>query len=128
MSAAKVLTPDEIRAFISRQLRTARMVGQFSQKQCGKVIDVTAQQFQKYETNGSRITAADLFMLASYLHQPLVSFFPFDTGTVNAVEILSTSAETVRAAEAFRDIPDPDTRDRVLDLLQTLSRKEASHV
>jgi transcriptional regulator with XRE-family HTH domain len=128
MQPAKSLTNVDTAEYIATKLKVARQHQKVSQQKCGKLLGVSTQQYQKYETGGTRLSAADLFVIADHLQQPIESFFPRQNGTEDAIEVLATSRETVLAADAFNGISDSELRDRMLGLLRTLSRKkEVTH-
>jgi DNA-binding XRE family transcriptional regulator len=57
------------------QLRAAREQCGVTQTEIGRLLGVTYQQIQKYETGRNRITAIDLYRLATALQIDLTWFF-----------------------------------------------------
>ena len=60
---------------IAARLREKRIAKGQSQVDIGKVIGVSHQQIQKYESGTNRLTASALFLLAKHFGVTIDSFF-----------------------------------------------------
>ena len=60
---------------IGENIRTIRKQTGLSQRDLGQYLDITFQQFQKYEMGTNRISAASLFQLSNQLNIPIEQFF-----------------------------------------------------
>lgn len=60
---------------IGANIRRLRQQRHFSQKQLAKILGVSYQQLQKYETGVNRFPADRLFVLHQALDMPLSAFF-----------------------------------------------------
>lgn len=60
---------------IGRNLRALRKIRGFKQSDIARVINVTFQQVQKYETGKNRITASKLKKISDFLEVEIDAFF-----------------------------------------------------
>jgi DNA-binding XRE family transcriptional regulator len=60
--------PDPTDKFVGSQVRSRRIGLQLSQTKLGGAVGVTFQQIQKHENGRNRISASDLFKIASTLN------------------------------------------------------------
>ena len=60
---------DKIDKFIGHKIYSLRLAKGLSRQQLSKVIGVTHQQLQKYETRAHRVTASRLLLIAKALEQ-----------------------------------------------------------
>ena len=126
-------SPNPIDKHVGARLRMRRLMVGMSQGRLGEALEVTFQQIQKYEKGTNRIGASRLQQLARVLEVPPAFFFEgapspepgrqtFAEPSANAyvVDFLSTS-EGLQLNRAFSQIRDPKVRNRVLDLVTSLS-------
>lgn len=123
---------DPIDLFVGKQIRQRRKRMGISQVQLAEKIGITFQQVQKYEKGINRIGAGRLFRIACILDVKITDFFPYSTeqalssGVGEAMhiekmpDILSTS-EVVELSDAFERIPDPETRQRIVELAKSIA-------
>ena len=60
---------------IGKNIRSLRLEAGMTQQKLGKMMDVSFQQIQKYETGANRISAAKLWRMAQVLDVPVEVFF-----------------------------------------------------
>ena len=65
----------DIDAIIAKNVRIARYLRELTLKDIGKILDVSGQQVQKYETGKSAISIDSLVRLAKALNLPINFFF-----------------------------------------------------
>lgn len=75
MNEASPKSASYIDAVIGQRLRQGRERAGLSQGALGKLVGVTFQQIQKYETASSRVSAAQLVALAKVLKVPITYFY-----------------------------------------------------
>jgi transcriptional regulator with XRE-family HTH domain len=68
-------SPDEIDKVIARNLKHYRKQQGISQSELAKVLDVSFQQIQKYESAKNRVSASALYFLSKSLGVPICCFF-----------------------------------------------------
>lgn len=68
-------SPNYIDKHLGRRIKRARRDKDLTQCQVAAMIDVTHQQFQKYETGSNRLPARRLYDLAIALDLPIDYFF-----------------------------------------------------
>ena len=66
----KVLTEQ-----IGKNIRSLRLEAGLTQQRLGKMMEVSFQQIQKYETGANRISAAKLWRMAQVLDISVSAFF-----------------------------------------------------
>ncbi len=66
----------QVHRYIGEQLRKHRMQAGLSQEDLGNELQVTFQQYQKYEQGKNRISPGNLYILAHVLQVPIASLFP----------------------------------------------------
>jgi transcriptional regulator with XRE-family HTH domain len=60
---------------IGKRLREARLQEKITQKQLGKLVGISFQQIQKYESGKNRISASRLYEISQLLGFPFEFFF-----------------------------------------------------
>ncbi|MBL4645264.1 MAG: helix-turn-helix transcriptional regulator, partial [Rhizobiales bacterium] len=68
--------PNEIDGYIARRIRQLRILGGFSQKKAAEYLNVTFQQFQKYEAGSNRVSVGKLYLIAEFLDVSLCDLYP----------------------------------------------------
>jgi transcriptional regulator with XRE-family HTH domain len=109
-----------------------------SQEHLGNAIGLTFQQIQKYEKGLNRIGAGRLYRIAKVLSAPVAFFYdglPCTSedadgdGVADArsaeIQAFLSSTEGQQLAHAFQRIEDGPTRRRIIDLVNTISGREA---
>jgi transcriptional regulator with XRE-family HTH domain len=108
---------------VGHRIRELREHRRMTQAQLACRIGVSYQQVYKYERGMDRLSIGRLMMIAAAL-----SVAPLDLiDGLPSAERRSTrpaqlpALERIRLMEAFADIPDPDVRERVQDLVRSLA-------
>ena len=60
---------------ISNQLKKFRMARELSQQALGDILDVSNQQYSKYEANINRIAAFQILKISNHFSVPIEKFF-----------------------------------------------------
>lgn len=120
--------PDPVDLHVGMRLRIRRVLLGLDQRTLGAAVGVSLQQIQKYERGLNRISASRLYDLADALDVPIDYFFRdlslgqrVEAPAEDAVAELS-HAESKALVEAFWDMPDPEFRLRVLDLVDAMAQ------
>lgn len=124
---------------VGTRLRLARHMQNLSQEALGSSVGLTFQQIQKYERGSNRIGASRLYQFSEILHVPVSFFFdempaplttregaykagmqdqgqsPFDTDPM-------ARRETLELVRTYYQIPDPQVRRNIYDLVKSLAR------
>lgn len=66
---------------IAERVRMQRILKGCTQTDAAKLLGISFQQMQKYETGANRISAPNLFYLAQALDLPIEAFFPDQNAT-----------------------------------------------
>ena len=119
------MTASEIDAHVGRRMRLRREALGLSQGRLGRHLGLTFSQVQKYEKGTNRIGAGRLYLLADFLEVPIRYFFEDLEGAPAAANgngrLSAEGAELAALDEAFRSIPDIDTRQSILALICSLA-------
>ena len=138
----KTVAPNMVDAYIGQRIRLRRNIMAITQKDLAAKCGITFQQIQKYETSGNRISASRLFQIAAVLETPVAFFFagltPDHAGLDDLGDLpAGTSRKRLRVAEPsdndpmssnetlqlinfYWKLPDDDTREKILALLETM--------
>ena len=65
----------DIDTIVAKNLRIARYLRELTLKDVGKILDVSGQQVQKYETGKSAISIDSLVKVSAALNLPIKFFF-----------------------------------------------------
>ena len=119
-------TASNLDVAVGVRVRSLRERCGISQAAMARRLGVSFQQLQKYESGKNRISAGRLKMVAELLELPVDSFFQSDepdrgTGAYPTTKEFRESVEGLELMRAFRRIPSPQTRERVLALVKTLA-------
>jgi transcriptional regulator with XRE-family HTH domain len=126
--------PHLVDQHVGSRVRLRRMLLGMSQERLGESIGITFQQVQKYEKGVNRIGASRLLQISEILDVPVEFFFEeaphidgrrapgmaeADSETF-ILEFLN-SREGLELNRAFAKIADPKVRQRVVNLVRSLS-------
>lgn len=75
---SKKRSVSETDKIIGKKLKKLRLLQNVTQGQLSGILDVSFQQFQKYERGVNRISAANLHKLSKELNVPMTVFFEDD--------------------------------------------------
>jgi transcriptional regulator with XRE-family HTH domain len=123
---------------MGNRLRMRRTVMGFSQEKLAKMVGLTFQQVQKYESAANRISASRLYDIAAALNVSVTYFYQDIPGTpstfagmaeqgqeaiegTEAFNLAMADRETYELVRAYHRIDDPKKRRRVLDLIRVMS-------
>jgi transcriptional regulator with XRE-family HTH domain len=116
--------PHPVDVHVGQRLHLARTAQGRSQADLGRVIGVSAQQIQKYETGANRMSASALFRLCAFLGRPVAWVYEGlePTGATHApgpdiVQALLSSREGVELALAMARLA-PAMRRKLLGVLR----------
>ena len=74
---------EEYNTIVGQNIRSFRVQRGMSQQEIGKILKVTSQQIQKYETAQNRVSASKLKVLADYFKVSVGSFFDENEESLN---------------------------------------------
>ncbi len=97
---------------IGQNLRALRVSNSVTQKEISKILHVTYQQVQKYESGKNRLSAEDLFILKEYFG---VSFEVFYDGIKT-----SHTTKTTEMIDNISKIKDTGTRQKISKIIDIL--------
>lgn len=125
--------PDPVDAHVGARLRYKRMLVGKSQESLGSELGLTFQQIQKYEKGQNRIGASRLYRIARIFEVPVSFFFEGlpgegderDGAADEAPLSFVSSPEGLDLNLAFRNISDPATRRKIVELVRTLATQHA---
>lgn len=116
----KGTTKNKIREIISHNLRNVRVARGYSQIEIGNVLGVTFQQIQKYEKGFNRISAEDLYTLASFYNIP-TSYFLNDNKVKEEDEIYNLDADVIRIVRQYRKIQNKEIKRKIMQFILALN-------
>lgn len=122
-------TPEAVDVHVGATIRGRRKALGMSQENLADALRVTAQQIQKYETAGSRISASKLFMAADALGVRVAYFFDdlYQPGSeperaaTELMQPLKECPEGPELASVFPQIMDPEVRKHFLSLARAMA-------
>ncbi len=126
-----------IDAYVGARVRLRRTLLGMSQEKLADALDLTFQQIQKYERGMNRIGASNLYKIAQVLHVPISYFFDDmpenldENSDRRLVEDLFNTRhvgrrETINLVRHFYRIPDAETRERLVALMERLGEEDAA--
>jgi transcriptional regulator with XRE-family HTH domain len=117
VNATKKLTKKNNMKEMANRFRAVRRLACYSQEEIGKIIGVSYQQVQKYESAIDRIPAVSLYMVAKALDISVKEFFP--ESTLNpANDIINNEVWSV--ARKLMAIKNPVIRKKVSSMISSL--------
>jgi transcriptional regulator with XRE-family HTH domain len=126
-------SPHPVDLHVGAVIRSRRKALGMTQQELATAIGLTFQQVQKYERGVNRISASKLYDTAVALKTPISLFFRgIDNQTVdfvlsageNAISIFLKTGEGVELAEVFPKIRRTTARQKVSDLVRTLTDED----
>ena len=114
---------NEVDVFLGKKLKFFRKMRGLSQGKVASQLDLTFQQFQKYESGRDRVSASKIYGLAKILNVDIKDFFEGleDTSVVKPLtepgRLATFDKETIELLKVFQSISDPKIRKSVLVLL-----------
>ncbi len=122
--------PDTVDAHVAQRIKFRRIMLGHSQEDLGKVLGLSFQQIQKYESGSNRISAGRLFTIANFLRVPVTFFFeemPDDeellvSGNDEPVNTdFMTNKEAVKLCQAFSRIQDQNVRTNLIQMTSAIA-------
>lgn len=126
-------TIDPIDIMIGKRLKFRRNFMGMTQESLARLLGVSFQQIQKYESGQNKIAASKLYHIAKILSSPIQYFFEDESAAASAQHGMSDQAqdgfayedtvdtgESARALRAYSAIKDPKKRKIALDMLKGL--------
>ncbi len=115
----------DIDVFVGNRIRTRRTYLGLTQKNVAQKLDITFQQFQKYESGANSMNSTKLYMMSQVLGVPINYFF-YDAGdgdlfikeNYNIEHNHSTGISDI--LDSFNKIPDKSVRKKIADLLRSM--------
>lgn len=125
-----IKNPDQIDIAVGQRIRIARVAKAISQETLADALGLTFQQVQKYEKGTNRIAPSRLVVVAATLDRP-VAWFYGEPGNAAAVaasscDLLATTREGQRLADAFLEIGDKTVRTHIVGLAEKFAAIEAA--
>ena len=118
-------------AQVGRRIRIRRLSLNLSQPQLARLLGVSFQQIQKYETGSNTITASRLYELSWHLNVPIQYFFEecgyderpdaLERHTTQIVTDFLTTVEGAALNRSFAQIGNTAVRRKLLNLISALS-------
>lgn len=106
---------------IGRNLRAMRDFARISQKDLAKIVGVTFQQLQKYETGKNRLPAAKLFKLAHFFGVPYENFFHGINGAqASCMTLVDNDPLTAKILYKIRTVDDPDVKRQISRMIDVM--------
>ena len=123
---------------IAKRVQLRRVMLGMSQTDLAQRCGISFQQIQKYETAGSRISAARLFDISQALETPVAFFFsglpgnlPPETKSTRSMRVSEqkeddplAKTESLRLINLYWNLPSDAGRDMIMQMLKTLNGKK----
>jgi transcriptional regulator with XRE-family HTH domain len=123
---------------ISARIRERRLALGLSQQRLAQLLGISFQQIQKYERGANRVSAAQLFTIASALDTAIEHFFrdasaapvrsrPRDSLTHNGIDVGAIPrSEALGLMRHYSRIANPTLRRRAYDLVRVLAQTKSA--
>ena len=131
--------PNPVDKYVGSRVRMRRIMLGMSQEKLGEALGLTFQQVQKYEKGTNRVGASRLQQISEILQVPVSFLFDggpsgirtadgFSEGSSPAyVSDFLATAEGLALTRAFTRITDAKLRRSIVELVEQISAREASH-
>lgn len=111
--------------FIGRKIKLRRIQLGFSQAEIGKLLKLTYQQFQKYESGTNRVSASRLYKIAKILKVPITYFFDgIEEDFNDVIKNPSFNKDILKMNKFFSKLNNAKMRKAFIDLLKCLTNKD----
>jgi transcriptional regulator with XRE-family HTH domain len=127
-------SPQHVDALVGKNIKVARVQRGISQTQLGKLVDVSFQQIQKYESGENRVGASRLTKIAEVLDVPIQALFgsgrdfPNRPPTCVPVDSLVGPPAALRLLKAFDKIDANGVRVATLHLIEAVGEMDTKRV
>lgn len=121
----KALDAENVYVHLGRRLRELRKSKRMTQVEIASVIEVSPQQYQKYEDAQSKCSLTNLMKLADFFGEPLGAILPPDTAPAPAPlqdsAVMTTEADLLaRLVSAFVQLDFVDEKLRLVQLVESI--------
>ena len=124
---------------IGRRIRNRRTILGITQKDLGKIVGVSPQQIQKYETASNRVSCSTLYAFSRHLKAPIYYFFENKEHNVLSVNEEQESfaqesfaqesffideaqeKEIIKLINFYKSIEDKGLRKKIYELIESIS-------
>lgn len=106
--------------FIGAKLAELRIMKGLSQAKCAKLLNVSIQQFQKYEKAVNRMPITYMFKLCKEWNIKS-SYFNSDEENDNDFQCMF-DPQTIKLNKCFHRIQDTDIKNKVLEFVELMSK------
>jgi transcriptional regulator with XRE-family HTH domain len=121
--------PNPIDVHVGKRVRMRRLLLGMNQETLANALGLTFQQVQKYEGGANRVSASRLAAMAEILKVPISFFF----GDLQSDDAKPTAAErewrdylerpeTIELIRLYYAIPDPQVRQKFLEMVKSIAR------
>jgi|GEM_PF-1268019 len=116
MKRADIIDLHQISGILAGNVKSARLINSYTQKDVADLLGVTYQQIQKYESGVNRITAVDLLLISNFLKIPIDSFFEKNLDIKSTPEVIEgLDAEALKLLKTFKSIKNQAIRKRIIE-------------
>lgn len=118
-------------AYVGREMRRLRLTRGLTQAQAARVIDVSPQQYQKYEEAHSKCSLNYLIALADYYAVDVNVFLPRNPTAApqepaaRSNDMASEADLLARLVSAFVQLSDPNEKLRLVQLVEAIGTAKA---
>ncbi len=108
---------EDVYDHVGRQLRAHRVGKGMTQAQVARLIDISPQQYQKYEDAQSKCSLTNLMVLADHYRVPLSEFLPEESvrpAEANEADLLA------RLVAAYSRLGTPNEKLRLVQLVEAM--------
>ena len=102
---------------VGGQLRAQRIGRGLTQAQVAKIIDISPQQYQKYEDAQSKCSLTSLEILADYYGVPLISFLPEEN---SAPSVINEADLLARLVSSYSLLSNANEKLRLVQLVEAM--------
>lgn len=111
----------EIDKNIGKRIRFCRLNEGMTLSQLGKILGISTQQIQKYETGGNRVSAASLSVIANTLNID-ISYFYRDFDISKDVPRNQRERLCLQVVQNFAKIKDERYQEAINEIIKTLAK------
>lgn len=112
---------EDIYQAVGRQLRAYRIGRGMTQAQVAQLIEVSPQQYQKYEDAQSKCSLTNLSILAKHYGIPLAEFLPERSGEIAN---LGEADLLARLVAAYSQLRNPNEKLRIVQLVEAMQEAQ----
>jgi len=117
MKRVNIIDLYQISSILARNVKSARLINSYTQKDIADLLGVTYQQIQKYESGVNRLTAVDLFLISNFFKIPIDSFFEKNLDVKSTPELIEgLDAEALKLLKIFKSIKNSAIRKRIIEI------------